>query len=194
MAPLNPYQSPRELDDARRSAIRPFYPKYRMERLLVFFSLFFGVASTFFDCLHVVLGDEGFNLGPVTYFEPPYWDEAAWTLAGTLSFVLLVAGVTQLGSTIKKGPPRTLTERWLTNVAVIVCFIPLLMGSYLGFERVDHAKAAILAFGSALIGAMFHFWYWFNHRQAALLVFWVLRSTDGRWIIRQLFYRRPGRP
>ena len=210
MTPVNPYQSPRDLDGqpVRRSpfGLRRVFPKYGVERQLVTIPLLLGLGVSVHDCLRGLLSDmysyAELSGGIVTYFNPPHWDEAAWSCALLLCagffathFVLCVSG-------IYDRPFRTVTERWLANIAIAIGSLPLLLNCLVGHRPLrfiyDYGAAEVLAWaiGLYLFSALFQIWFWWNRRQAALAVFWALRSWVAcyGWIAGQRLYRRPGRP
>jgi len=210
MTQVNPYQSPRDLDGqpVRRSplGLRRVFPKYGVERQLVTIPLLFGLVLSGNDCRRGLCSDmysyAPLSGGIVTYFNPPHWDEAAWSCAILLCagffathFVLCVSG-------IYDRPFRTVTERWLANIAIVVGSLPLLLNCLMGHLPLrfiyggGSAQGVALAIVLYLFSALFQIWFWWNRRQAALAVFWALRSYIAfcGWFTGQRLYRRPGRP
>jgi len=210
MTTINPYQSPRDLESQpiRRSplGLRRVFPKYGVERQLITIPLLFGLGLSVNDCGRGLCSDmysyAPLTGGIVTYFNPPHWDEAAWTCAilfcvgfFATHFVLCVSG-------IYDRPSRTVTERWLANIAIVVGTLPLLLNCLMGHRPLrfiyDHGTAEVLAWaiGIYLFSALFQIWYWWNRRQAAMAVFYALLPcvAFGGWIAGQRLYRRPGRP
>jgi hypothetical protein len=136
----------------------------------------------------------------VTYFEPPHWDEAIW-LCGTLPSLAICAAILVLSARGLRRP-RTAAERWMTVIAVLLCFSPLVLHLVLTEERripwTARRGADVFAWMVvlALISAAFQTWNWFNGRQPAWFVAWAILGFYDRVLHRlgARRYRRPGRP
>jgi len=190
MTTINPYQSPRLLDGqpVHRSplGLRRVFPKYVIERFLVTFPLVPGLLFGTSLCLGGLARKMYFHADlqdgrTVVTFESPFWDEAAWASTCFLFAVLIVGLFFWYPITHSLGAARTRTERWLAYLAAFACSLPLLLCTFAEdrqfpwlLERTRTEVAVAISCG--LFSALFQIWYWWNRRQAALAVFWALRS------------------
>ena len=204
---VNPYEPPQVIDARLPQrgwfTLPRVFPKYFAERLLIVLPVEFALLLAGQEFLRGLARDmysfATLDGRTVTYFEPSHWDEAAWGSGVLLSLAFFLAIL--VISSIGFRSSRTMAERWLASIAVVLCFLPPLLHAILDerpLEWMSHREAHLvpLMIGLALVSAMFQIWNGFNRRQPAWFLAWIYFTLDDR--MQRLFggrcHRRPGRP
>jgi hypothetical protein len=201
--PVNPYESPRTFP-VQGFTGRWGLPQYRVEHWLVAAPLLLALSLAWYDCLRALIACKFYFTAelsdgePRLHVYPPFWDEAAWTVAIILYPILMAA----IGVRAMRGrAARTPFERWLATVAVFMCFMPLLLHAIamdppLGALRRRWIELIAWTIGLGLLSGGIQTALWWNRRRVLYAIFWALHSylAFGRRLDRvALGYIRPAR-